>query len=48
MRQFKVKKGNYIKSPDSTKNMMNYLVISLLPIIIFAFYIVRLYFCVFA
>ena len=38
MRQFKVKKGNYIKSPDSTKNMMNYLVISLLPIIIFAFY----------
>ena len=38
MRQFKVRKGNYIKSPDSTKNMMNYLTISLLPIIIFAFY----------
>ena len=38
MRQFKVKKGNFIKSPDSTKNMMNYVIIALLPIILFSFY----------
>ena len=38
MKQFKVKKGNYIKSPDSTKKMMDYVLIALLPIIIFSFY----------
>lgn len=38
MKQFKVRKGNFIKSPDSTGNMMKYLVISLIPIILFSFY----------
>lgn len=38
MKQFKVRKGNYIKSPDSTKKMMDYVLIALLPIIIFSFY----------
>lgn len=38
MRQFKIKKGNYIKSKDSTKNMMNSVLVALLPIILFSFY----------
>jgi len=38
MKEFKVRKGNYIKSPDNTKNMMNYVLIALVPIIIFSFY----------
>ena len=38
MKQFKVRKGNYIKSPDSTKKMMDYVLLALLPIIVFSFY----------
>lgn len=38
MREFKVKKGNYIKSPNSTRKMMYHLILSLVPIMIFSFY----------
>lgn len=38
MRQFKVKRGNHIKSNNSTKKMMYYVLYSLIPIIIFSFY----------
>lgn len=38
MRQFKVKRGNHIKSDNSTKKMMYYVLYSLIPIIIFSFY----------
>ena len=38
MREFKVKKGNFIKSPNNTRKMMFHLIISLVPIILFSFY----------
>lgn len=38
MRQFRVKNGNFIKSNNSTKKIMYHVVISLVPIILFAFY----------
>jgi len=38
MREFKVKTGNFIKSPNSTRKMMYHVIISLIPIILFAFY----------
>lgn len=38
MREFKVRKGNFIKSTNNTNKMMNHVIISLIPIIIFDFY----------
>ena len=38
MREFKVKKGNFIKSSNNTTKMMNHVIISLIPIILFTFY----------
>jgi len=38
MKVFKVRNGNFIKSQDNTRNMMNYVLISLIPIILFSFY----------
>lgn len=38
MRKFKVRKGNFIKSEDSTASMMKNVLFALLPIIIFSFY----------
>lgn len=38
MREFKVKKGNFIKSNNNTTKMMYHLIISLLPIVLFSFY----------
>ena len=36
--EFKVRHGNFLKSSNSTNKMMKHLVISLIPIILFAFY----------
>ena len=38
MREFKVKKGNFIKSNNNTKKMMYHVIISLVPIMLFSFY----------
>jgi len=38
MREFKVKKGNFIKTNNSTKKMMYHVIISLVPIMLLAFY----------
>lgn len=38
MKEFKTRNGNFIKSPNSTSKIMYHLIISLIPIIIFAFY----------
>ena len=38
MREFKVRKGNFIKSNNNTKKMMYHLIISLVPIMLFSFY----------
>lgn len=38
MKAFKVRKGNFIKSNNNTRKMMYHLIISLVPIMLFAFY----------
>lgn len=38
MREFKVKKGNFIKSENNTRKMMYNIIIALIPIMLFAFY----------
>lgn len=38
MKEFKVKNGNFIKTSNNTQKIMYHLIISLIPIIIFAFY----------
>ena len=38
MRKFNVKKGNFMKSKNNTTKMMNHVIISLIPIMVFAFY----------
>lgn len=38
MKEFKVRNGNFIKSSNNTKKIMYHLIISLIPIILFAFY----------